>query len=198
MANFLSGLFNKERSVDFEKQSLYSKLSVANSEIDRTLLTKVLVNPSLLDAYRQYQQLAIHTSKEVVVTLKDECRLLEDFVSLYQKACGDGFYVNISLHLRNGIVFVPPFILFPIVQNALKNGYASMEKYPIKIKVTQTTQQIQLEVSNRVNHYLENQGADELLTYYRHRLDESYAGRHELFVNSNSNTFKVTLFLTYV
>lgn len=198
MSSFFSDLFGKEGSVDLEKRALYSRLSLSWADLDRALLGMVLDNPVFVDQYRAYQERSFAHSKEVVVTMRDECRLLETFVSLYQKVSGDGFHVQMDCQLRSGIVFVPPFILFPLVQNALKNGYASMEKYPIKIRLQQTERQVQLEVSNRVNHYVANQGADEIIKYYRHRLDEMFAGRYELFVNSNSNTFKATLFLNYV
>lgn len=198
MSNFFSGFFGKEGSIDFEKRSLYSRLSLLGADVDRGLLSRVLDHKELWGRYRDYQLKALEQAQEVVVTLKDECRLLEDYIGLCREVHGESFFVQISSSLGNGIVFVPPFILFPMVQNAFKNGYSSMEKYPIKIRVQQTERQIQLEVSNRVNHYVANQRDDELVKYYRHRLDELYTGRYELFVNSNSNTFKATLFLNYL
>lgn len=197
MSSFFSDFFRKEGVVDLEKRSLYSQLSLLHADVDRILLARVLDKTELLDRYRNYQVRCMIQSKEVVVTLKDEYSLLEEYVDLYKMSHGEGFYVQINANLHNGVAFVPPFILFPLVQNSLKNAYATMEKYPIKIRVQQTTRQIQLEVSNRVNHYVANQGSDELIRYYRHRLDELYTGRYELFINSNSNTSKATLFLNY-
>ena len=73
-----------------------------------------------------------------------------------------------------------------------------MQKFPIKIRISASEGSILLEVSNRVNHYVERQGEDELVICYRQRLQQLFPDRHELFVNSNSQTFKATLFLKYI
>jgi hypothetical protein len=90
-------------------------------------------------------------------------------------------------------VLLPPLILFPMVQHAVENGYNTMSSHPIRIRLLGSSKLIVLEVSYRVNHYLEGQFKSDLIRDFEKRLDYLFPEKHNLLMNSNSNTCRSTL-----
>jgi len=90
---------------------------------------------------------------------------------------------------------VNALLFLPLVQNALTNGYNTMPEHPIKIRLSSTTNQIKLEVSNHVNHYLKDQSDNDYINFLQDRLKFHYPDKHSLFINSNSMLFKAVMIL---
>ncbi|MCL7987223.1 histidine kinase [Sphingobacterium sp. lm-10] len=196
MSKFIERIFGNKTEVDLVRMELQARLSFQYSQTDASLLLKYAQADRLAElAGFQKDMLSATMGNPWPVAL--ELQLLQRYVDHIQAIEGEDFYLQFNTKGSDNVDAIEPLILFPLIQNAVKNGYASMAKFPIKIRLSASEGGILLEVSNRVNHYVENQGEDELITFYRDRLQLTSPDRHELFVNSNSQTFKATLFLKY-
>lgn len=196
MTKFIDRIFGTKVEVDLVRLALESRISFESAQVDKLLLRDYAIADRLNDL-AAFQQDLLALNSESKWSLEQELNMLKQYVEFVQNVKGEDFFVQFNTKVVDQNAQIQSLILFPLIQNAIKNGYASMEKFPIKIRISGSEGSLLLEVSNRVNHYVENQGEDELIQFYRKRLQWIYADKHELFVNSNSQTFKATLFLKY-
>lgn len=194
MGSFLDRVFGPKVEVDLVRAELESRLSFENSRLDKELL-KAYVQKNRTADITVFLSAILTLSEDGTIHVTQEMELLQDYIDLIKEIKGEKFYMNVDVKSSETAWEIAPLILFPLVQNAVKYGYSSLEKYPIKVKVTISKSGVVLEVSNRINHYVENQGDSELIRFYKQRLQLLYPDKHDLLLNSNSNTFKATLFL---
>lgn len=198
MITFFKKLLEKEEIVDIEKISDQASLSVMNSQYDKLLFGLFVGSEKLSEVFFGYFERCVRVEVDQVTVLSSEVEILQQYLELFKLAKSDSIFYKLNIkceteEVKTGIVW--PFVLFPLVQNALYYGYNTMEKYPLKINIKITSSTLKLEVSNRVNHYVENQEVNDIVRLYKARLDTLYQGRYDLIFNSNSNLFKATLFL---
>lgn len=194
MSKFMERIFGSKTEVDVVRMELQARLSFQLSQSDTSLLLSY-AQANRLGELCDFQKEVGSCSMYTPWSVAKEVQMLQHYVAHMQAIHTEDFYLQFNAKVSDNPASIEPLMLFPLIQNAVKNGYASMAKFPIKVRISVSEGGILLEVSNRVNHYVENQGEDELITYYRQRLQLFHPDRHELFVNSNSQTFKATLFL---
>lgn len=187
------------KELEYKLLNSDAELSFLNAQTEREL-SKLYYNQSsddgiLKSKYREYQQEVLAISKSRVHSVDEECKLLSKFIDLFAVLSGSEHYHKVDLAIEDADGKIPALLLFPIVQNAMINGYNSMSSFPLKIKLKVKGQQLSLEVSNRVNHYLSNQADDPRIKQLESRLFLEYAEDYNLFINSNSNLFKITLLI---
>lgn len=195
MKNFISNLFNKEQEVDIEKMQLAAELSVHSAMLD-TQLIKLAVKQNQLDSLQEYLSKMTAVNLVEDLELSKEIENIESYISAYQILAESNFYVKLHNNIAvNSSSVIAPFILFPLIQNAIIYGYNSLEKYPIRIKFNSVGDQIKLEVSNHVNHHLNNQESTSIISNLKARLSLLYPDKNELIINSNTMLFKATLII---
>lgn len=192
---------NSKNIKELEYKLLYSdaELSFLNTQTEREL-SKLYYNQStengiLKSKYQEYQQEVLAISKNTKHSVDEESKLLSKFIDLYAGLSSSDHYHMVDIAIEDVEAIIPALLLFPIVQNAMINGYNSMQNFPMKLKLKVKAQQLSLEVSNRVNHYLSNQADDPRIKQLESRLFLEYADDYNLFINSNSNLFKITLLI---
>lgn len=193
MKKFLSSIFSRPDKVDVEKLQLKARLSLEYSIFDKDLFSLASSNLMVLQDYLSSVNVIDLTK---VHSLRDEYNLLQSYIRLWKDFSLEGLNVKFESNFERDVpALIHPFILFPLVQNAIKNGYNGMEKFPIRIRVQDKLSFVKLEVSNRVNHYIGNQENNEIMEFFKSRLDILYSQKYNLIVNSNTNLFKATLIL---
>lgn len=185
-------MFSGERKVDSSRIGVESALSFRRSMFDERLVS-ACDHVKVLDKMNEFLFLSAAREEFKMILLKEEVSLLYDYIELVQEAFD--IVIQVTENIEDEDLMLQPFILFPLIQNAVHYGYNTMDRYPLKMKLTVLGGTCQLEVSNRVNHYLDNQGGTSLIELFKQRLLHLYPESHSLILNSNSNTFKVTLVL---
>jgi len=178
--------------------------SFLESQVDRTLLRfwseRCIAQAMVEDLdlkYAKLQKWAFSRPSQGLTSLQDELAYTMEYISVYQQMSPGDFYVNFVSKWAGGEVLIPAFTLIPLIQNAFIHGYCSMEKYPVKVWVSGSDKILILEVSNRVNHHIEDQRVTAIIHAFTKRLTVVYPERHHLLFNSNSNTFKASLTLEF-
>jgi len=193
MGNFISKLFNKKEEVDAEKLHLAAELCVRNAVLDSHLVA-LAASQNQLDSLQGYLSKNTLVDVNRDLELSKEIKNLESYISAYQSILGTNFHLKFQNNIDiNSTIQIYPFILFPLVQNAIQFGYNSIVKYPIRIKLSIVGNKIKLEVSNRVNHHIHSQELTTLISNFKSRLLLLYPDSHELLINSNTMLFKATL-----
>lgn len=195
--DMLNRFFNNKAEVDAVKIALESRLSFEVTSVEKELVRRALSsgNHAPLDVFLQEVLLC---REDVPIAVEKELKLLDAYLGLCKLSYGEDFFLQYNVkwsEVADREIY--PLIVFPLIVNAINNGYNVMEKYPVKIRLSVSDGGLILEVSNRVNHYLQNQGDTDVLQWYKSRLRQLYPGKHDVFTNSNSQTFKATLYLKF-
>lgn len=196
MAILFEKLFKKKGQSDGLQRFDGALSSFEQSQLDKKLLLQCLKNkPTLFAEFREYITRCLHYNFQDKIALIDEFQNLNQYISYYQESLENQVIVSLDVEQDYRGVSVPVFIMFPLVQCALHHGYHAIEKYPMRVKGKLTGDTIVLEVSNRVNHHIQDQAKTDIIRFFRSRLDYSYGDDYNLIINSNSNIFKASLYL---
>ena len=191
---------NGNKSQEFQEiLKLRSELSFKDIQFEIALfqlLTPLFDdNPILFKDWKDLQNKVLQTVEEKTWTIEDEIEFIESYVNLWKIAKSDELHTQLTIKGNQKDIQIFPLITLGAIQNALQLGYNSMKEHPLKIRIQLSQLSLQLEVSNRVNHYLQNQADNMQFENWKSRLEYRYPEKHQLFVNSNSNIFKSTLIL---
>ncbi|MCI0922553.1 LytS family sensor histidine kinase [Sphingobacterium rhinopitheci] len=198
MGSFFQKLFPKEILVDQEKIDDQINLSFNSCQFDKSLFISTIESGNMSADYQDYLSLMLHLSLQKDINLDNEITNLCSYLQFFKIVNYDSFFYKIEIRgmdSDNDCPQVSPLILFPLVKNALYGGYNTMEKFPVRIRINLIGKTLKLEVSNRVNHYVENQELNQDLRWFKTRLEAQYADRYTLLFNSNTSIFKATLIL---
>ena len=177
-------------------------LSFINSQMDVDLIRICLdriksepTDPSILRALLDYQDIALQPYKTHAIIA--EIEFMEQYVSLFSQISDVDLSIVWTKKIEYPTLSVPRFILLPLVQNALWQGYHAAKKYPMKIKVSVFEKIISLDVINHVNHHIVDQKDHAIMENYQARLQYEFDDQHTLIMNSNAHTFRSNLILRF-
>lgn len=188
LAELEDKLLTAETELSFLKAQTEKKLSqlfYKHSEIPDSLSVK----------FRAYQADILSLNSESVWSIGAEVKLIQGFIELYSSLSESEIHYKVDFDMEAPEEMIPALILLPIIQNCVINGYNSMENFPLKLRLKAKNHHLSLEISNRVNHYLLNQADDTRIKSLESRLFKEFGKDYSLFINSNSNLFKITLIL---
>lgn len=177
-------------------------LSFINSQMDVDLIRICLhriksepTDPAILRALLDYQDIALQPHKTHAIIA--EIEFMEQYVSLFSQISDVDLSIVWTKKIEYPTLSVPRFILLPLVQNALWQGYHAAKKYPMKIKVSVFEKIISLDVINHVNHHIVDQKDHAIMENYQARLQYEFDDQHTLIMNSNAHTFRSNLILRF-
>jgi len=196
-------LWSKKKTTISELQDQILALKAELSFIKVRELTDlrklIMINEQkepLLKAFFDLQNGAYSLTENIKWSVEEEVQFVEGLLSLWNQTILESVDIKKQFLIHDPQLQVYPLITAPPIINALVNGYNSMKEHPVKIKFQSSSQHLQVEVSNRVNHYLEDQANNPEMVAFKDRLIIRYGEHQQLFINSNSNLFKTTLILT--
>ncbi|MGJ1246838.1 MULTISPECIES: hypothetical protein [unclassified Sphingobacterium] len=195
MSSIINRFLGKKSVRNEALLALADRLSFRNSQLDSFLIDHLIqsnkIDPADFFAFQE-QLLKLHVDR--LESMQVELSLLNQYLQLAERFLPAGFTVKWENKLQaQEEMMLPPLILFPVVQHAVENGYNTMSSHPVRIRLSGSSKLIMLEVSYRVNHYLESQFSSTLIRDFRQRLDYLFPEKHNLLMNSNSNTSRITL-----
>lgn len=196
MATFFQKLFSKDDIIDHDKITDQAILSFERSRFD-TELFLIYTNRDLSnEKYLEYVKRSLAISKADKIRLGTEVDNLLSYISFFKETRVTSFFYKVETKgLENAVAMIPSFLLVPLIKNAFYYGYNTMNNYPVRIRIYLSNYTLKLEVSNRVNHHLENQEGNDEIRWFKARLQQQYPDGYTLLFNSNSNLFKATLIL---
>lgn len=121
---------------------LFNSLNLISSEIERD--PKLAVE--LLDHLCELLRAALSATEKPLISLGEELDLLQLYLEIQQRRFGERLQYNIERHEPHSGCLLPPMLLQPLVENAIKHGI-SPYKGGGKVSVMTATENGQLHIT---------------------------------------------------
>ncbi len=124
---------------------LFNTLNSINATIPKEQeQTRELVG-QLADVFR----FTLHASLQEYVNSEDEIQFIKSYLALEQRRFEDKLTINYEIDLNDSAYLIPPMLLQPILENAMKHGVAtSLNKVTINFKMKRHNSNIQIAISD--------------------------------------------------
>lgn len=199
MSTIINRILRKKSVRNIEALALANRLSFTTSQLDHFLLGKVMAaGTSEWTAYAALQQKLLMLDVDRPIPMEEEVEILIAYLTIVETLMPDGFLLKWDNRFQShSAVMLPPLLLFPMIQHAVANGYNRTSSHPIRIRLSGSDKILLLEVSHRVNPYLDGQFDTTFLRDFQQRLQFLFPEQHSLLLNSNSNTCRATLTIRF-
>ncbi len=136
---------------------------------------------------------SLRLGMRATVTLAEELETLELYLNLEQTRFGSRLEVNLEIDDTSRACAVPPLVLQPLVENALKHGISTLlEGSTVHIAARRRSGRLSLLVENPVDPDVpERPGSGLGLTNLRRRLHSLYGNAARLRAGAEGDTFRV-------
>lgn len=187
-----------------ELENKKSELSFLKSQINPHFLFNSLNNLYFLiydkseNALKSVEKLAnllrysLYENKEKV-SLSKELKNLNDFIELEQLRHDYDLNLNMNINHSLGQVDIPPFILIPFVENALKHGALNNPAFPVDVSLEKVNNDLVFIVNNQKKKKQKDAVGGIGLENVRKRLELIYGENYDLEIKEEENTFNVNL-----
>jgi LytS/YehU family sensor histidine kinase len=165
--------------------NIYS-LSIKNPGITPAAILKV----SSILRYTLYK------SEKTLALLREEIEIINAYLDLQNMRFKDQLPLNYSVEGNVGEYKVEPFIMLPLVENAIKFGMAGINDSFINIHITIKSDKVKFLISNKINQAGDdNEHSGIGLKNIKRRLDLVYPDCHEFKITDEGGIFSVLLVL---
>jgi two-component system LytT family sensor kinase len=139
----------------------------------------------------------LYRNQEKRVTLRDELKLIEDYIALEKLRLEDRLALGWQIDAHAEDYTLAPFLLFPFIENAFKHGFADdTEKLWLEIRGAIKEKQLIFSVTNSVNaacHASPRSQKGIGLQNVQRRLQLLYPGQHQLHITAQDKSYSVQL-----
>ena len=171
----------------FNSLNSISALTTTNPELARTMTT------TLADFFRK----SLSYGAKETIPLKEELSLLNHYLDIEKIRFGNRLRVEEQIDPETLSDHVPPLLLQPLLENAIKHGISnSIEGGTIIIVTQKKNDRLFITVENPVEDDVpKKKGAGIGMEIVRKRLQAIYGSDGDVKATMQENTFKVILFL---
>jgi signal transduction histidine kinase len=193
----------KARSAAIEKQALQAQLQLLQAQIEPHMLFNTLANlqgliavdttraQHLLDQLIQYLRATLSSSRAEKTTLGQEFALMEAYLGLMSLRMGPRLSYTLELPEALRTLPVPPMLLQPLVENAVKHGLEpKIDGGRIEVRATQQQDALTLTVADTglglAEPCADKTGTHVGLANVRERLQAMYGERASFSLTANT------------
>ena len=142
----------------------------------------------------------IYDSDTERVTLKEEIKLLKNYISFQKYRGHSSNKINLDIKIENENFKIYPMLLLPLLENAYKYGFTGEnDSETIQIELKQNKNEFNFKIknsnSNQQNN-LDNNYSGFGLENLKSNLDLVYPNKHQFNIENSNETFGVTLKIT--
>ncbi len=152
----------------------------------------------LVEALAQLFRISLNRARSTTGTVDDEVALISNYLEVQRIRLDDRLTFNIEVESGLGHIELAPFLLQPIVENAIKHGIeASPKPGQVDIRIMKKANNIHIDVVNSCDRsvLVQQTNGDGLgLSNVRDRLKIVYGDAAELIVDhSTEDTYRVSM-----
>ncbi|MFL9482903.1 sensor histidine kinase [Chitinophagaceae bacterium LWZ2-11] len=154
-----------------------------------------LQSPKSLSAIEKLSSIIRFTtyeSQKEKIKLSDELDYIQSYVELEQLRHEQEGFVILSKDVNETDINIPPYILFPFVENALKHGIAS-PAYPVEIELKANKKSLYFTVTNAIGNKKKDKPGGIGLDNVKKRLEIYYPNKHLLTIQNDQHNFTIHL-----
>ncbi len=133
-----------------------------------------------------------YESQKEKINLEDEVNYIKSYLELEELRYSKDFFIKFHVDTENQKLQIPPFILSPLVENAVKHGMW-IEEIPLTIHLNCTNKCLKFKVTNLMGKKNKHQVPGIGIENLKKRLQIYYPGKNRLELNSRENIFTAEL-----
>ena len=208
--------FALEKSKDLERAALQQKLLISQAELQslkatvhphflfnalNTLSSIALSEPKKAHRFclllAQFLRYSVGYSKKDTATVSDELDHIKNYLGIERQRFGNRLQTKFDVDDSVLSQLVPPLILFPIIENAIKHGIDScLEGGVLSVEIKDRQDTLFIEVSNPVDELgKKKKGEGHGLSSVKRRLEARYDKAALLKTIKEAGKFTVQLYI---
>ncbi|MFB6456807.1 sensor histidine kinase [Chitinophaga sp. Hz27] len=141
-----------------------------------------------IEKLSQIMRFTTYESQKEKIRLAEEIEYIKAYIELEELRHAETSFVNFSSEISDEYIEIPPYILSPLVENALKHGVAST-KNPINIQLRASKTELIFRIENEIGTQKKDKLGGIGLDNLKKRLQIHYPQGYGLQVSNNNNTF---------
>ncbi|GAA3738876.1 hypothetical protein GCM10022422_22930 [Flavobacterium ginsengisoli] len=145
-----------------------------------------------IDKLSQIMRFTTYESQKEKIKLSDEVDYIKAYIELEQLRHQDNVRVDFNVELKNEFEEIPPYILSPLVENALKHGEVS-DSEPIEIQLKVSSEKLIFKVKNKIGTQKKDSLGGIGLDNLQKRLQIHYPEKHQIKITKEENHFTAEL-----
>lgn len=162
--------------------NIYSLVSINSNQS-----LKAIENLSAIMRFTTYE-----TNKETI-EIEQEINYIEQYLALEKIRFGDKFFIKTIFNIYDTNTLIPPYILSPLIENAIKHGVVKDQENPIVIKITTTKNHLEINVKNKINQHQKDQEKGIGLMNLKQRLNHYFENQYQFEIKNDYTTFTIYL-----
>ncbi|WDF65864.1 sensor histidine kinase [Flavobacterium sp. KACC 22763] len=145
-----------------------------------------------IDKLSQIMRFTTYESQKEKIKLSDEVAYIKAYIELEQLRHQDNVRVDFNVEVKNEFEEIPPYILSPLVENALKHGEVS-DSEPIEIQLKVSSEKLIFKVKNKIGTQKKDSLGGIGLDNLQKRLQIHYPEKHQIKITKEENHFTAEL-----
>lgn len=147
---------------------------------------------SAIEKLSSIMRFTTYESQKEKIKLTDELNYIQSYIQLEELRHEQEDFVNTSIMISDQQIMIPPYILSPFVENALKHGQVATET-PIEVQLQATPNTLTFTVTNTIGQQKKDKLGGIGLENVKRRLEIYYPGKHQLTIHNTNNIFTIQL-----
>ncbi len=182
-----------------EKQLTETHLKLLQAQIEPHFLFNTLSNilsliddepqqaKTMLENLTQYLRASLKRTRQEQTTLGDELELLHTYLNIYTIRMGERLRYRIEVPKTLHALSLPPLLLQPLVENAIKHGLApQLEGGTIHISAFAKKDRLDISIVDTGKGFQEQQGTGMGLNNVKARLQAIYGNQAKIIIRQNT------------
>ncbi len=182
-----------------ERAALQANLRALQAQIEPHFLFNTLANVTslihtkpddakhMLEEFIAYLRASLATTREAETTIAKEFQLMQSFLAILQIRMGQRLQIHIALPDTLSNVSLPPMLIQPLVENAIKHGLEpKIEGGLISLEAIARNGMVDLIVSDTGLGFQDSKSNGIGLKNVRERVEKLYDGKATLSIEDNS------------
>ncbi|WP_319267687.1 histidine kinase [uncultured Draconibacterium sp.] len=155
-------------------------------ELESLTIKKGENAPEMIINISNFLNRFLYEGKEELIPLEQEVKLLEEFMTIHSHALGDRLTSNFIVSGNLKTYVVPPLLLLPFINSAIKMAYECNENYESTVIIKVERKYLLFSFTFWSEHSFSiADNEDNKITYQR--LHYNYPGKHRLVENIDDN-----------
>ena len=188
-----------------EKEKKEAEINFLKSQINPHFLFNTLNNiyslvsvnsPHSLKAIENLSAIMRFTTYETnkdKIEIEREIDYINQYLDLEQIRYGEKFYVEKEFLIENSKKLIHPYIISPLIENAIKHGVVKDINHPIKINLKTNSEYLEISVSNKINQHQKDETSGIGLTNLKKRLNYYFGNNYTFEIKNDYETFHIYL-----
>lgn len=201
---------NREKRKELEQQNIRIELALLRSQVNPHFLFNILnsinsfaTTNSEKTSYAiiklsEMMRYMLYEAKEEKVLIEKEVHYIENYLSLQKLRFGNPNLVNFTHFCDSKVLFIPPMLLIPFIENAFKHGKKTAgNSIDINLKIENRI--LQFECINGIREKNETENTEPGgfgIENIKRRLELLFPHKHQLTIESDKNIYRVKLILS--